>query len=90
MLDANSFPSYVTASTKGRGGYTDKPSSNGGDDFRKLKNTDLVLPSPCAIQTVYAVFILVLFSTLSLPVSHMSMSANDNCKPSCGRKNCEM
>jgi len=65
-------------------------SSNGGDDLQKLSNTDLMLPSPCTIQTVYAIFILVLFSSLSLPVSYTSMSAIDSFKSSYISTNCEM
>ena len=71
LLEANSFLSYVTASTKRGGGYIDKSNSNGGDDLHKLKNTDLVLPSPRVIQLGYATFILVLFSTLSVHVSYV-------------------
>jgi hypothetical protein len=55
-----------------------------------VKNTDLVLPSPRAVQTVYAIFILIFFSSLSLPVSYMSMSAIDKYKSSYGTKNGEM
>ena len=64
------------------GGYTDKSSSNGVHDLQKLRNTDLMLPSPSAIQTVYAIFILLSFSSLALQFSYMSVSARENCKSS--------
>jgi len=63
-------------------GQTDMSSSNGATVYRRLKNTDLVLPSPHANQPGYAIFILVSFSSLSLPVSYISISAIDNFKSS--------
>jgi len=48
--------------------------------YRGLKNTDLVLPSPLAIYTVYAIFFFLL--SIPLPVSYLSMSAIDNFKSS--------
>jgi len=58
---------------------------------RMLRNTDLVLPSPRAIiQTCYAIFILVCFSSFSLHVSYIAMRATDNFKSSYGSRNSEM
>jgi len=50
--------------------------------YRGLKNTDLVLPSPLAIYTVYAIFIFFFLSSIPLPVSYLSMSAIENFKSS--------
>ena len=50
----------------------------GATIYRSLKNTDLVLSSPHANQPSHAIFILVSFSSLPLPVSYISISAVDN------------
>ena len=72
------------------GGQTDVRSSKEGHDLQKLRNTDPVLPSACAIPTDYAIFILVLFSSLFLPVSYVTVSTIDNFKSSFVSTNGEM
>ena len=62
----------------------------GATIYRRLRNTDLVLLSPRAIQPCYAIFILVLFSSLSLHVSFVTMRATDNFKSTYGSRNGEM
>jgi hypothetical protein len=62
----------------------------GATSCRGLRNTDLVLPSARAIQPGYAIFILVSFSSLSLPVIYITVSAIDNIKSSYGSTNGEM
>ena len=57
---------------------------------KKVRNTDLALPSPCPTSTGYAVFIIVLFSALSLHVIYMTLSVVDDFKSSYGSKNGEM
>jgi hypothetical protein len=52
--------------------------------YKSLKNPDLELPSARAIQLGYAIFILVLFSSLSFHVIYMTVSAIDNFESSYG------
>ena len=54
----------------------------GATIYGSLKNTNQVLPSPRANQPIYAIFILVSFSSLPLPVNYISISAADNFKSS--------
>jgi hypothetical protein len=63
---------------------------NGGPRCTELRNTDPVLQSARAIPTGYVIFIIVLFSSLSLPVSYITMSTTDNFKSSYVPTNGEM